>query len=253
MGISVVIDVETTGLNPTRDRIIEIGVLQFQVSASGVPAIISSLGALQDPGEPLTPEIAQLTGLTDEVLRGKAIDWDAVARLLQGADMVIAHNAAFDRAFLMRHPEIKSLQPRFACSMQHIDWPSKGFASQRLTYLAADHGFLNPFPHRALFDCATTFKLIAPHLNELQERSAQRTYLMIAWDSPFDRKDLLKARSYRWDSDKRVWLKTTFEQGVEAERAFLKEQIYGDRADRHEEREVDFWQMGEDRLTQSGS
>lgn len=238
METGVIVDLETTGLNSESDKIIEIGLVKFTIESSAAPAIVESYGALEDPGIPLTPEIQKITGLSDKVLAGRQIDWQRVITMLEDAVVVVAHNVAFDRAFLLKRPEIAALPLHFACSSKHIDWKGKGFGSGKLSYLAADHGFLNPFPHRALFDCATTFKLIAPHLDEMIKRSFEREYLISAWDSPFDTKDALKSRGYRWDAQKRVWQKTLTESILIEERIFLQKEVYRSGDMRHEEQQL---------------
>ena len=78
-----IIDVETTGVDSTKDKITEIGVLQFEYDpeqfkdSPGAPelTITGMYAGLQDPGRPLTAEIVKLTGLTDKVLAGKKIDY----------------------------------------------------------------------------------------------------------------------------------------------------------------------------------
>jgi DNA polymerase-3 subunit epsilon len=110
--------------------------------------------------------------------------------------------------------------------MRHIDWRSHGSRHLGLTYLAADHGFLNPFAHRALFDCATTFRLVSPYLGELIARSYEKEFTLRALQSPFESKDILKGRGYFWDAESRCWTIVLPESKIEAERIFLSEEVY---------------------------
>ncbi len=226
MDFGVIIDVETTGLSPTSDKVIEIGVLEFQVGESGKPQLLRTYGALQDPGVSLSADIVRITGLNDAMLAGQSINWEFVRDMLARAKVVVAHNADFDRSFIERVPELSQLDLHWACSMRHIDWRSKHFNALALNYLAADHGFVNPFAHRAVFDCATTFRLIADHIPELINRSHEREYLVQAVGSPFETKDILRQRGYRWDADQRVWSRVLAESALPDERVFLQEQVY---------------------------
>ena len=226
MDFGVIIDVETTGLSPVDDKIIEIGVLEFAVGSDAIPKLLRTYGALEDPGQPLKEEIVRITGLSDEVLAGQRIDWSLVRGILSRASLIVAHNADFDRKFIERVPELQDLGLHWACSMRHIDWRKHRFNALALNYLAADHGFINPFAHRAVFDCATTFRLIGEHLEELIARSYEREYLIRAVGSPIETKDLLKQRGYRWEPEIRCWTKILGEGALAEERSFLKDNIY---------------------------
>jgi DNA polymerase-3 subunit epsilon len=237
MDTGLIVDLETTGLDPEKDRIIEIGVLEFAVDSKLSIAILNTYGAVEDPGIPLTPEIVKLTGLTSDHLAKRQIDWQRVQEMVDRSSIVIAHNMPFDRSFLVRRPELSLSSVHWGCSAKHIDWTAHGFRTRALNYLAADHGFVNPFAHRAVFDCATTLRVAGPYLAELIETSYQREYNFIATGAPFEAKDLLKERGYRWDQGQRVWQKVIFEKGAEAERQFLSAEVYRG-ASRHQEQLV---------------
>jgi DNA polymerase-3 subunit epsilon len=239
----VIVDLETTGTDSKSDRIVEVGLLEFAVAGPKAGEVnpqicmVGGYSALQDPGVPLSPEIAKLTGLSDSFLSGRNVDWDQVRAILSRASVVVAHNAPFDRAFLEARPEMAGLKLHWACSVRHINWRKHGFRTRALNYLAADHGFVNPFAHRALFDCATTFRLVEPYLLELIRRSYLREFLVSATGAPFESKDALRKQGYRWNPESRVWAKGILEDELDEERAFLAAEVYKGQP-RHTEDEI---------------
>jgi DNA polymerase III subunit epsilon len=238
MDVGIIVDIETTGLDAKNDEIIEVGVLEFCIDEQQNPTITSMYCGLEDPQRELEPEISALTGISNQVVKNQKINWPLVRAYFERASVVIAHNAEFDASFLTKRQELQGASNHWACSIKHIDWSKRGFKSQKLVYLAADHGFANPFAHRALFDCATTFRLIAPHMQELIDRSWLRSFEVAAVNSPFETKDVLKKHGYYWDAAGRVWRKVILEDQLENERIFLKEQVYGQRQDAHTESEL---------------
>lgn len=226
MDFGIVLDLETTGLNAKKDKIIEIGILGFQYDGIGKSSIVSTYGAVEDPEIELSEEIVKLTGLTNSALAGQKIDWTYVRAIMDKASVVIAHNAEFDSGFLKMRPELEGVSCHWACSVNHIDWKAHGFRTRALNYLAADHGFVNPFAHRAVFDCATTFRLIEPYFPELIEKSYERSFRVLARQSPFETKDILRTRGYRWNPEERVWFIDLLESNLEAERKFLADEVY---------------------------
>ncbi|MDX7952546.1 exonuclease domain-containing protein [Lichenihabitans sp. Uapishka_5] len=94
----VIVDTETTGLDHRTHEVIELGMVAFVHDGRGeVLSVTAEFSALQEPSGPLTPEIVRLTGITDEMLEGKRIDLDAVEAFIAEADLIVAHNAGFDR------------------------------------------------------------------------------------------------------------------------------------------------------------
>lgn len=206
-----IVDVETSGLNPNTDRILELGIILCRVDGDvGSDSFLSPIacysGLQMTPDDfTLTAEVESLTGLTDRDVGENTLEWHFVEHLLDCAGLLIAHNAIFDRAFLARVLEICPEPIPWACSMQHIDWRAEGSTSLRLAHVAADQGFVNPFPHRALFDCATVLRLLDGRFDELVHNAFAPYVRIEATGAPFAVKDELKARGYRWNPDARVW------------------------------------------------
>lgn len=97
--IVVAVDLETTGLDPTYDRIIEIGAVKFRGDE-----IIDEWQALVQPGCPIPFHITQLTGISDKDVE-KAPTLDRVMpdlRRFIGSAPLLGHNVRFDLSFLQR-------------------------------------------------------------------------------------------------------------------------------------------------------
>ena len=150
----VVVDVETTGLDPTRDRIIEFcGVpLEFEKESGRILAVREAASYLEDPGRPIPAEVTKLTGITDTMVAGKRIDEAAVGALLADAGLVIAHNAAFDRPFVDRRFPA-SRDKAWACSQREVPWKELGASSGALEFLMMKRCGLFFDGHRADADC----------------------------------------------------------------------------------------------------
>ncbi len=234
----VVLDTETTGLDQGKERIIELAMLRVDIdNATGLPVgEVQVYDGLEDPGKPIPPEVVALTGIRDADVQGQRLDEARVAELLQGVDLVIAHNAGFDRPFVeSRLAQFAHLN--WACSFADIDWKAQGRGSAKLESLAQAHGWFYD-AHRAEMDCHALLAVLAQKLPEaahtglawLLQAASSPSYMLQATNAPFEAKDKLKARGYRWNAEQRVWhtrLKT--DEELNAECAWLKENVYGQR------------------------
>jgi len=239
VGRVVILDTETTGLDNRLDKIIELALLVVEVdTASGAAVRVAEVyEAFDDPGRPIPPDVSELTGITDEMVNGQKLDEPRVAELVRGAQLVVAHNARFDRPFVeARLPAFASLP--WACSIADIDWAGEGWGSSRLEYLAMKHGWFYD-GHRAAADCHALLAVInAPlprsgttGLARLLQAARATSFRVFADGAPFETKDLLKSRGYRWDPERRVWHgEVRDEAALDDERAWLKAKVYGGRA-----------------------
>lgn len=231
----VVVDTETTGINPDKDAIIELGMVLFEFDPETGEAyrVLASFDQLEEPGFPIPAESTAVHGITDDMVAGKRIDDAEVARFLEGVSLVVAHNSKFDRIFLEKRLPIFESLP-WGCSFAQVDWSGEGIASAKLDYIAYQHGFFYE-AHRAEGDCFALLEILQqrlPKSGELVLKSilnglGQKSYKLYATGSPFESKDALKARGYRWDGDKKCWHHTlTGDDAVKAEVAWLKSDIY---------------------------
>lgn len=228
---AAILDTETTSLDPATGHIIELAICLVTFDRRGrIVAVGPVHDWLEDPGYSLPPEIVRLTGLTDRDLAGKQIEEPAVLALLSDADLIVAHNASFDAAWIeQRWPAIAG-KP-WCCSLHDIDWRGYGYEGRQLGALLAEvAGFFNA-RHRADADVAALVALLAAMLPSGRTAcsemilSAQRPTVRIAASgAPFEVKHLLKGRGYRWDQTARRWWKEVSSGAERDERAWLAEQ-----------------------------
>lgn len=237
----LLLDTETTGLDASRDKIIELALLRVEVDeASGLPSgTVQVYDGLEDPGMSISREIEQLTGITNAMVRGQRLDEARVAELMDGVDLVIAHNAAFDRPFVeARLPAFARLP--WACSFADIDWKSEGQSSAKLENLALSKGWFYD-AHRAEMDCHALLAVLGQTLPQVQQSGlarllaagSQDAFRLQATAAPFDAKDALKARGYRWNAEQRVWQTLLADEAaLQGECEWLRSAVYGGRAAR---------------------
>lgn len=235
--LGLFVDVETTGLDPLKDEIIELAMVPFRYSLDGIIVDVGEpFDQLREPSAPIPAAITALTGITDAMVAGQRIDPEEVTQFALSGAVVIAHNAAFDRKFLERFCPSFSFKP-WACSMSEIDWAAEGFEGTKLAYLAVDCGFFYD-RHRAANDCLAAVEVLARALPKsginalahLLARARLPTWRIWAEGSPFEFKDQLKSRGYRWNGEEngrpRAWYIDVADEQREAELAFLKKEIY---------------------------
>ena len=233
----IMLDVETTGLDTARDEIIELAMVKFTyLPDDRIAQITDVFSSFNEPANPIPAEITELTGITDEMVLGHRINPDAVTAFASDAVIVIAHNANFDRKFAERYWPLFE-QKAWACSATEVEWRKHGFDGSRLGYLLAGVGFFHQ-AHRAVDDCRALIEILAsdlPKLNRsglsvLLERARRKTIRIWAEQSPFELKDELKRRGYRWsdgaDGRPRSWYIDVDETAQEPEIEFLSKTIY---------------------------
>jgi DNA polymerase-3 subunit epsilon len=210
--IGICLDTETTGLNHAEDKIIELGIVAFEYDpiTAEIIHITDRYNGFEDPGRPLPKEIIEITGITDDMVCGQHLDDDQVNRLANQATVVIAHNAGFDRKFVeSRFPAFTTLP--WACSVNQIDWQAERISTRVLEYLLFKFGlFINA--HRALDDAEGVLGILLGKLpvsktsvfKSLLNTYDEVTSKISAVGAPFDKKDILKQRGYRWNDGSQV-------------------------------------------------
>ena len=226
------LDFETTGIQTTAS-VTEVGLVLWDTS---IAAPIRVTGYLVNPGddaiwEPGVKEINKITpSLCAEYGTESSRALKQVLLWIQQADIVCAHNGlAFDRPVLKRWAERYGLDwfpdKLWIDTMQDLALPYR--SSPRLSYMAADSGFLNPFPHRAVFDVMTMLKLLSAHPIEQVIAYAKTPWVGARITLPFEKNQWAKDNNYFWYKNKdndhiKFWMKKVKEDRFADEEALVQ-------------------------------
>jgi DNA polymerase-3 subunit epsilon len=241
---AVMLDVEATSADPARADPIELGMVSFAYAPDGeILGLLGVYSAFQQPPSPIPPEITELTGIDDAMVEGKSIDTAEVDAFVGDADLVLAHNAAYDRRIVERSwPVFRG--KCWACTMSEIEWKSEGFDGMKLGLLLMQCGQFHE-GHRATADCHAAIELLArtmpvsgrTGMSLLLERARRTRIRISAVATPYESKDVLKQRGYRWTGEEReprkAWQKDVLPEEAEAEMTYLRDEIYRGRRDAH--------------------
>jgi len=172
-------DIETTGLSPSKERITEIGAVRIKNGE-----IIESFDTFVDPQIPIPPKITELTGITNQMVKGAPLEKEAIQAFYQfcgeGA-VLIAHNADFDTSFIRVAAQRSGMEFPYT----YIDTVPmcrsmlKDIKNCKLDTVAK-YLKLDPFNHHRASDDATVLgKIFIALLTRLQEDTPAKTVMDI--------------------------------------------------------------------------
>ncbi len=167
----VVFDLETTGFNPWKEDLLEIGAVKLKNGQ-----IIDEFKSLIRPGREISAEIQKLTGITPEMVQNAEEPEPVVKNFLEftAGAVLVAHNAEFDVSFL----KAKSLQllnqklePVYldTLGLSRALWPE--FKSHRLNTVAKELGIELLHHHRAVDDARCTAQIFLKALEKISDRN----------------------------------------------------------------------------------
>ena len=190
----VVFDTETTGLTPSKDRIVELAAIRF---CDGVP--IEMFTTLIDPQCPIPPEASAVNQITNDMVERAPLISQVLPSFEEfiGNDILIAHNLEFDLKFLfysgstlldtprkyidtlaqaqslLRKPKRRYFPPEDQYDDGHwdIDWDCDyDVDNHKLETLCDYYGIVRPYEHQAAADALVTGDLFMALVDEKQRR-----------------------------------------------------------------------------------
>lgn len=220
------LDFETTGLDRNSDRVIEVGAVLWSTTLN---QMLSADAFLVDNEIPITKEITEITGIRKGMIDKFGVHSktgiDRLLNLVEACEAIVGQNIIdFDMPFAENwaQREKQVFPPRLIIDTK-TDLP--GVQAKHLGYMAADEGFVNPFPHRALADCLTVLKLISLHDGKRKSTTfddivarANSPRVTLAANVTREQNQLARKRGYIWaPAPYSVWHKVVKELDVETE------------------------------------
>lgn len=210
MSFIIGVDFETTGLDPLKDSVIEIGAITWDTERKR-PCLFYD--ALIKVPAPLPKIITEITGITDLYLDKFCISAENAFKnlniLIEHCSYIVAHNAPFDKSFYeqtciqLGAPITKKPWIDTATDIPYSD----DIQTRKLKHLAAEHAFLNPFSHRAIPDVLTMLTILSKYdMKEVIKYQSAKNIKIIA-KVTFETKAEAQSRGYRWDAINKQWIK----------------------------------------------
>jgi len=194
----LIIDTETTGLDPKRGQCLEVGAILFHAPQRAVLAQHSFLLPVEtNAAESINRIPAEVTRLDQPWRQGL----DYFQALLDAADLLVAHNAGFDRQWFGKD-QLPAVSKPWLCTMEDIAWPVDRQLRSRPSVrdLALAYGVPVWAAHRALTDCIYLAEVFArcKDLETLLLHGLEPRHLMRAQVS-YAQRHLAKEAGFRWN------------------------------------------------------
>ena len=194
----LILDTETTGLDPELDQCVEVGAILFDVGSQSVLNQLSFLLPVESNAAEAINRIPASVSRRHQPWRQSL---ELFADLVSTADVLIAHNAAFDRQWF-GVGELPTIAKPWLCTMEDIRWPNYRQLKPRPSVrdLALAYGIPVWAAHRALTDCIYLAEVFArcEDLETLIAHGLEPRQLMRANVSYADR-SMAKAAGFRWN------------------------------------------------------
>lgn len=215
-------DLETTGLSPDNDRPIEVGAVLY---STGHHRIMEATSFLVKTDAQITPEITGITGLVAGAVKKfgfeSADSFQSLLEMVTVADAIIGQNVIrFDKLFYEQWALREKIgNPIKTWIDTRTDLP--GVESKSLSYMLADIGKINPFPHSALADALGVLMLVdyysehAPlrgyasseaYIQDMVKLAQSPTVILVGKQDRADN-SLAKKAKFAWHPDYKIWWK----------------------------------------------
>jgi DNA polymerase III subunit epsilon len=200
-------DCETNGTDPVKDEVVETAGLLWSVDHA------STVSGFTLTHKVDTNAAESVNGISPALLRdcgtAPVEAWKRVEAWMMRADVVVAHNASFDRSFCPHH--LQAMRP-WVCTQDDVDWP-RPCSTNGIVALLLAHGLGVSHAHRALVDVMSLARLFercaelghAPADLLAKAMRPKRRYKAVTgrFDPGLNAK--LKEHGFRWDPDRKEW------------------------------------------------
>lgn len=233
------LDLETTGKDVKVDQIIELGAVLWDTEKNSPVLILSEMvwyDGIWDGASSTKEDIEKITKISYKELQSFGSHPKDVLNKLESIMRpnrfrpnivaIVAHNGnEFDKPLLLNNLK------KWGIELPDIPWIDTmndvpydtSIQARKLTYLAAEHSFINPFAHRAVFDVLTMFKVLSFYdIDWIIKLSKEPSITLIAntvppWQDGGKSNEEAKSKGFRWNG--KAWAKIIRESQLASEKA----------------------------------
>ncbi|MFA4971378.1 MAG: exonuclease domain-containing protein [bacterium] len=211
LGNVLICDVETTGLDPDSDFVIEIAAVGYNVPNHSVVEAFSCVVSSTDDNkaEAINHIPSAILSLSS---KWPTDVWNIANAMSIGCDAVLAHNASFDYQWVEKTVAERLYNLPWIDTCDGITWPKQAKPGSSLISLALEHGLAVVDPHRALSDCLLLARLLtrcAELGHDVQAMLARglRPQTLVQALVSFEERDKAKELGFHWDSANKRWIR----------------------------------------------
>ncbi len=199
----LILDTETTGL-VEGSVAIEVAVVLYSLKhLAALRSFASLIYAEANPAENINHIPPNLLA---EAPPAEAV-WPSVHAMAASADVIVAHNADFDKRFV---PAPYLAEKIWVCSQDDLRWPKQVKSRESLITLMLAHGLGVSHAHRASADVdmmARLFTRVGEHEYDYQEmfRLGMQPKALFKANVSYADRELAKAAGFHWDAGTKLW------------------------------------------------
>ena len=166
----VILDIETTGLEPTLEEITEVGAIKTKG-----PELQNMFSSLIKPNKSISPEITRITGIDDEMVKDAPTAQKVLSKFHEfiGESILVAHNASFDMGFIKHHlKQLNNLEINnsIVCTVKIARYLLPNLHNHKLHTVGSHFGFEIKNRHRAMGDAELTYQIWTKFIDLLKEK-----------------------------------------------------------------------------------